>query len=271
MDSQSPDNGCAELGPVPCAMTLMPAANWALFLDVDGTLLKFADTPDGVAPRDRVCRLLERVGSALGGALALVSGRTIASLDALFAPLHLPAAGLHGLERRDAGGRMHVLAEADSLDHLRPRLLRLVESLDGLLLEDKGPALAVHYRRVPGHAEAIRRQVDRLVAPSNRELRVIHGKMVSEIKPRQADKGTAIRAFMTEVPYAGCRPVFVGDDVTDEDGFAAVNRLNGLAIHVGDGTRTLARYRLPDVDAVIAWLDMVQSKLHSKDERQSLE
>ena len=265
MVSPGSESACAPSEATRPAEDLAPTGDWALFLDVDGTILKFASTPEGVAPPDGLRGLLESVAGALGGALALVSGRTIADLDHLFAPLRLPLAGLHGLERRDAQGQVHILAEAESLDHLRAPLAELAGSREGLLLEDKGRALAVHYRRTPGQAAAVRQEVDRLVEPSNRDLRVIHGNMVSEIKPRRADKGTAIRAFMAEAPFAGRRPVFLGDDVTDEDGFAAVDQLGGLAIRVGEDEReTRASYSLADVDAVVAWLAQVEATLHGK-------
>ena len=231
--------------------TLRPTSQWALFLDVDGTILGFADTPDGVAPGRRLTRVLREIDACLGGAVALISGRTIANLDQLFAPWKPPVAGLHGLERRDAAGRLHALGEAEALEHLRLPLTQLAAYHDGAILEDKGRALAIHYRQVPDAAAGIRQRVGELVQPCSSELRVIHGKMVSEIKPQHADKGSAIHAFMGEAPFAGRLPVFIGDDVTDEDGFAAVNALDGHTVHVGGGTVTDARFGLSSVDDVI--------------------
>ena len=269
MEFQIPNNGSADSVPSGGAESLVPDVPWALFLDVDGTILKLAETPDGVALSDRVCQLLERTADALGGALALISGRSIANLDDLFSPLQLPCAGLHGLERRGADGTTHILAEAESLDHLRKPLRHLADSAEGLLLEDKGPALALHYRRAPGLADQMRDAVDRLAGSSSQDLRVIHGKMVSEVKPRRADKGSAIAAFMAEPPFAGGRPVFIGDDVTDEDGFRAVNRMGGLTIHVGDSADSLARFTLPDVDSVIGWLARICTELEAGKKRQN--
>lgn len=244
-----------------CAQALEPESNWALFLDVDGTILAFADTPNGVAPSRRVGVMLRRLATCLGGAVALISGRTIENLDRLFAPLRLPAAGLHGLERRDAVGDLHVLGEIQALEHLRPPFADLAASRKGVMLEDKGRALAVHYRLAPDEAESIRHRVEDLVRPSDRDLRIIHGKMVSEVKPRHADKGSAIVAFMGEAPFAGRVPVFIGDDVTDEDGFAAVNALDGYTIRVGRGSRTAARFLLGDIDHVIRWLEALPSRI----------
>lgn len=253
------------------AQALSPSSDWALFLDVDGTILCFADTPNGVAPSVRVSQILQKITECLEGAVALISGRTIDNLDHLFAAQKLPAAGLHGLERRDSGGHLHVLGEAETLEHLRPSLTNLADSNAGVILEDKGRALAIHYRRAQDAAEGIRQRVDDLVRSSAGDLMVIHGKMVSEIKPRHADKGSAIRAFMGEAPFAERVPVFIGDDVTDEDGFAAVNALKGYTIHVGDTATTVAHYRLSDVDEVVDWLETWPSNMHHRNGLGSLE
>ncbi|MGH6885391.1 MAG: trehalose-phosphatase [Kiloniellales bacterium] len=242
-----------------------PTAAWALFLDVDGTLLHFAATPDGVESGAVVQRVLAQLLDRLEGALALVSGRSLANLDSLFDPLVLPAAGLHGLERRDASGRLHRLGEAEALDHLRRRVAAAVLQYDGVIFEDKERAIAVHYRQAPDHGAAIRTTIEALVRPEARDLKVLHGKLVSEIKPRHADKGSAIRAFMEEPPYAGRTPVFLGDDTTDEDGFAAVNALGGVSIQVFDrkhpSGESAARFALDGVDQAIAWLERAAAAL----------
>lgn len=246
------------------AQALDPTVGWALFLDVDGTILGFADTPDGVAVSKHLRQVLRRLEACLNGAVALISGRSIEDLDQIFGPLKLPAAGLHGLERRDTRGDLHILGEAEALEHLRQPFADLAASKKGVMLEDKGRTLAVHYRRAPDEAEDVRKKVEGLVRPSARELRIIHGKMVSEVKPRHADKGSAILAFMDETPFAGRVPVFIGDDVTDEDGFAAVNALDGHTIRVGNGAATAAHYRIPDVDQVIDWLESLPSKVRTE-------
>ena len=246
------------------AQVLEPTSSWALFLDVDGTILHFAETPNGVAPSKRVGRVLPELTRCLGGAVALISGRTIENLDRLFAPLRLPVAGLHGLERRDAAGGNHVLGEVQALEHLRAPFARLAASRRGVMVEDKGRALAVHYRRAPEEADPIRREVEDLVHPSARDLRIIHGNMVSEVKPRHADKGSAVQAFMGEAPFAGRVPVFIGDDATDEDGFAAANALGGYAICVEPKAGTAARYRLSGVDQVIDWLESLPPRVCSE-------
>ncbi len=241
------------------AMSLRPASDWALFLDVDGTLLHLQQTPDGVNRSERVCQILEGIMQRLAGAVALVSGRTIQNLDELFVPHRFPVAGLHGLERRDAEGNAHSHSESQVLDTLRPPLRKAAETHEGVIFEDKSRALAIHYRQAPDRASGIQRLVEDLVRPLAHELHVIHGKMVTEIKPWHADKGSAISAFMNEPPFVGRVPVFIGDDTTDEDGFVYVNQMSGYAIRVGGGegdvVKTAARYSLENVDEVIAWLE----------------
>ncbi len=236
------------------ARSLQPSPDWALFLDVDGTILHLRDTPDSVSASGALLDLLEAISSRLDGAVALVSGRRIDNLDALFAPHRLPTAGLHGLERRDASGAVHRIPAPEALDALRPPLLKLAGSSTKVILEDKGHALAVHYRLAPDMAEEIKDRVEELARPYAADLHVMHGKMVCEIKPWQADKGSAIRDFMAEVPFKGRVPVFVGDDTTDEDGFAYVNELGGHSVRVGVGESTAARHTLAGVDEVISWL-----------------
>jgi trehalose 6-phosphate phosphatase len=229
---------------------------WALFLDVDGTLLEIESHPDDVRAGPLLKHLLELASGALGGALALVSGRAIASLDRIFSPLVLPAAGLHGLERRGADGLVHYPAGfASRMAEARAGLIRFVETHAGLLLEDKGAALALHFRNSPSHEGAAREAMDRARRTLGDDFHVQHGKMVLELKPTGEDKGTAIAAFMGEPPFAGRTPVFIGDDVTDEDGFAVVNRLGGISARVGPAVETEAALALPDVGEVIRTLE----------------
>ena len=235
-------------------------AGWALFLDVDGTLLEIEEHPDDVRARPRLKVLVEHALHALGGALALVSGRSIASLDRVFAPLVLPAAGLHGLERRGADGRVHYPSGfAERLGAARCRLMHFVQSQKGLLLEDKGAALALHFRAAPELAEAARRAIESARAELGDDFHVQQGKMVLELKPGGEDKGTAVAAFMLEAPFAGRLPVFVGDDVTDEDGFRAVNGMGGISVRVGrlpqGQATTAAQHCAASVEAVLDWLE----------------
>jgi trehalose 6-phosphate phosphatase len=230
--------------------------DWALFLDVDGTLLDLADHPDAVRTTPRLKLLLRSARLALQGAVALVSGRSIAGLDRLFAPLQLPAAGLHGVERRSEDGSIHFRAGLEESIHAaKRRLMGFVEGRPGLLLEDKGAALALHYRRAPDLREACESAIREAAQAAGRRFHVQSGKMVYELKPAGQDKGTAVVEFMDERPFAGRLPVFAGDDITDEDGFEAVNRLGGLSIRVGDGGETAARYRTDSVEALVRWLE----------------
>ena len=237
---------------------LSGAGRAALFLDVDGTLIPIAETPDAVVLEPASLELLARLEKALQGAVALVSGRAVADLDRLFAPLRLPSAGLHGLQRRDAAGKLHE--EGDDLRgepdyaELSARLERFAAAHPGVLIEDKQAAIALHYRRAPTAAEPARALLQEMLCDRRDRLALVPGKMVFEIKPVAADKGVAIGALMAEAPFAGRRPIFIGDDVTDEDGFRIVNDLGGLSVRVGDTSRSAALAALPDVGAVAAWL-----------------
>lgn len=238
---------------------------WAYFLDVDGTLIEIADRPEAVHVPEGLIGLLDRLHTATGGACALVSGRSVAGLDQLFAPLHLPASGLHGVEWRGADGRVHHAApddpETKDASLLERGLAAARMSLEGLLkrhpelaLEDKGIALAVHYRAAPSLAAAVSAAAATIVG-AHPGLVAQPGKMVVELKPAGIDKGHAVRRFMTDdAPFRDRRPVFLGDDLTDEYGFAAVNALDGISVCVGDRAPSCARWRLHSVDAALRWL-----------------
>jgi trehalose 6-phosphate phosphatase len=230
-----------------------------LFLDVDGTLVEIEREPGAVHVPARLCAVLEQLGAATDGALALVSGRSVGQLDQLFAPLRMNAAGLHGLERRNLRADV-VRAEPDLASFAPPRaaLGRFARDHEGVLLEDKGLTLALHYRNAPQWADEARRVARAAVAASDGALVLLEGKMVLELKPPGADKGHAITAFMQEPPFHGRLPVFAGDDVTDEAGFAAINQLGGVSIRIGaDARATAARYGMRDVTSVQDWLSVL--------------
>jgi trehalose 6-phosphate phosphatase len=238
-----------------------PALNThcALFLDIDGTLLDLASTPDRVRVDASIRALLPALAQQLGGAVALITGRRIADADRLFHGLALPVAGQHGLERRAADGSIHLHeASMRGLERLRRELVRFAMRHPGLLLEDKGATLALHYRRAPGLAAHVHRTLRMMLRTTavSAEWRLQPGKRILEIKPDGRDKGTAILEYMAEPPFAGRSPVFVGDDLTDEYGFVAATHLGGWAVKVGRGA-TRARFRLRDVAAVRAWLAAV--------------
>ena len=229
----------------------------AFFFDFDGTLVELAATPDGVVVKPDVVRLLSRLRRASHGALALVSGRGIASIDALLASdalADLPAAGLHGAERRDANGDLlRVGFDDPRLARIERELEKVVGANPGMLLEIKGAALALHYRNAPDREAVARAATERLVAEYGDAYVLQPGKMVYEIKPMNVDKGRAIDAFLNEPPFAGRMPIFAGDDLTDEKGFALVNARGGVSIKVGEGD-TIASARIASVDAFHRWL-----------------
>jgi len=232
-----------------------PAAShdFSLFLDVDGTLVELQETPDEVIVGESLKALLIEVSRHLNGAVALVSGRSIETLDALFEPLVLPAAGLHGVERRSASGERRGANYCDpSLAPARLMLTAFVESHPGTLLEDKGRALALHFRLAPEFETSARQAVSALVRPLAPAYHVQEGKMVLEIKPHEFTKATAIEEFLKEAPFAGRTPVVVGDDLTDQSGFRLVEAVGGISIAVGH--RVQGQWRLDNPAAVRHWL-----------------
>lgn len=229
-------------------------ASWALFLDVDGTLLDFAGDPDSVRADAPLAGLLADLVRRCDGALALISGRSVASLDRVFDPLRLPAAGQHGIERRDAAGRLHRHEFPwAQLRQAATELGAFAAAHPGLLLEDKGSSVALHFRRSPELADACRAAALAARAAIGDAFEVQGGKMVVELKPGGRDKGMAIAEFMAEAPFAGRLPVFLGDDATDEFGFDVVNRLGGHSVKVGAGAGA-ARWRIADARGVRRWL-----------------
>ena len=227
-----------------------PSPADALFLDFDGTLVELAERPSLVRVAPELPALLACASAAVGEALAIVSGRRLASIDALLAPMRFSGAGLHGAELR-TDPREAAPPPASLLDGAAQWLAARLEDEPGLWLEDKGAALALHYRGAADRAP----QAERLLrtAVQGLEVELISGKEVFEARPRGVNKGAALRALMGQPPFAGRRPVYVGDDSTDEDGIAAAQALGGIGIKVGDSPST-ARCRLDDPAAVRAWL-----------------
>jgi trehalose 6-phosphate phosphatase len=229
------------------------ALDQCLFLDIDGTLVEFTDTPSQTFGDDPIKVLLRQLQQRLAGAVALVSGRAIDTMDHLFAPLRLPAAGLHGVERRDAAGNWHgAKFDEHRLRDARAALALLADTYPGTIIEDKGSNIAVHFRLAPQFAERVLRSVQTIAAPLAEDYQLQDGAMMIELKPRGFDKGRAVASFMHEPPFLGRRPVFVGDDLTDRDGFAAVEALGGMSI--GVGPRVRGQFQLDDVEAVRRWL-----------------
>ncbi len=226
----------------------------AIFLDLDGTLVDIAPTPDAVRPARGLVGLLEGASQRVGSALAVVSGRPVSEIDRILAPLALPAAGLHGLERRTADGVFQPSPALPRGSELRVALKAFAADHPGLLLEDKGAALAVHYRARPDLGASVAAAVEDALGGARSGIAVQRGKEVVEVRPDGADKGMAVKAFMSEPPFAGRRPVFAGDDITDEAAFRAVREMGGVTVRVGGEGETDAKWRLADVAAVHAWL-----------------
>ncbi|WP_018267678.1 trehalose-phosphatase [Methylosinus sp. LW4] len=232
---------------------------FALFLDLDGTVAEIAERPEAVQVDAATIELLGALRRAAGDALAVVSGRDIAVIDALLSPLRLPVAGVHGLQRRDAAGRMHGAAAAGGdLDSVFRVITAEIGGEEGVVVERKTGAVALHYRLRPELEEKCRAIAER-AARERPDLEILPGKKVFEIRLQGADKGDVIEAFSKEAPFRGRMPIFAGDDVTDEVAFSAVNALGGLSIKVGRSA-TLARYRAADLRELHRWLaDLVRA------------
>ncbi|WP_460813122.1 trehalose-phosphatase [Luteimonas pelagia] len=230
-----------------------PADDWALFLDVDGCLLDFAATPEGVVVPPALLEALDRLRARLDGALALVSGRGLDTVDALFAPLRLPTAGLHGLERRDAAGHVRRSDAPPLRDDVARALGAAVSQHPGASIERKGAAIALHWRGAPAAADALSAAA-RMALDALPGYRLQPGDHVVELRPAGADKGDAIAAFLETSPFRGRHPVFAGDDLTDEHGFDVVNARGGTSVLVGRRVRSAARHHLEGPGAVRAWL-----------------
>lgn len=230
------------------------APDWAFFLDIDGTLLEYAARPQEVRVGEDLLGLLERLRAAAGGALALVSGRSVEDIDNLFAPRTFPAAGQHGTERRGADGTIHRhTPPLDGLARAAADIVRLTAAHAGLVFENKGMTLALHYRLAPVLRTLAEREMRAIAAALGDAFELQTGKFVAEIKPSGKDKGSAVAEFAAEPPFSGRLPVFVGDDLTDEPAFELVNRLGGHSVKVGPGI-TRAKWHLFDAPAVRRWL-----------------
>lgn len=207
----------------------------ALLLDVDGTILETAITPGSVAVPDSLRSSLRELHAKTGGALALVSGRLIRNLDALFAPLRLPAIGGHGAEMRVSSDDAALTRYAAAIGGAVKALIASAVSSDPrIILEDKGSSLAVHYRLAPQMEQTLKAKIAAIIERvAARDLEVMHGNAVIEVKPTGFSKGDAVRAMMKLPPFANRKPVFVGDDTTDESVFRVLPMLGGTGYSVG--------------------------------------
>ncbi len=244
---------------------LAPLSGSAYFLDVDGTLLEIKPRPGDVVADADLRALLTDLACAASGALGLVSGRAIDDLDRIFAPLMFPAVGQHGAEIRfpDQSRR---LPSRTAMDPVRQPLADFAAAHPGLSLEDKGAALTVHFRQAPERAGEVLEFLAKLARESG--LAVQQGKMVAELKEAHHDKGRGIAALLATTPFAGRKPVFIGDDLTDESGFHFVNAQGGISVRAGSaGDATHARYLLRDPSEVRGELHRLLAGLKRKELR----
>jgi trehalose 6-phosphate phosphatase len=253
----TPAIACTRRDPLPPPPLPDAGMRWAIFLDVDGTLLDFADDPLAVRPHAALLGLLHALHRKLDGALALVSGRELADLDRLFAAPHWAAAGLHGLQLRHADGSRRDFAVAPAQQaHMHDAAHTLAARFDGVQLEDKQAAIALHCRRAPAQLPALHEAAIAVMRHlPGYELQP--GNLVLEFKPVGMDKGRAVLELLQRAPFAGRRPVYLGDDLTDEHAFASINTRDGLSVRIGMREPSQATFTLPGPAAAEAWLTRV--------------
>jgi trehalose 6-phosphate phosphatase len=225
----------------------------ALFMDLDGTLAPFTDLPEEVGPDIRRNALLKRMAVRLEGRMAIISGRSIAEIDRIVEGVIPAVAGSHGLQRRDARLDMITASVHAGVEQAKQETMALARRFPDIRVEEKPLSVALHYRLDPALEPVVQVFAEDLARRTG--LKLQWGNLVAEFLTPGMDKGRAVRAFMVEPPFAGSVPVFVGDDLTDEDGFRVVNALSGIGILVGDLRETWAAYRLESVEAVHAWLE----------------
>ncbi|MCR5871066.1 MULTISPECIES: trehalose-phosphatase [unclassified Sphingomonas] len=229
------------------------ANNASLFLDFDGTLVEIAQRPDAIEVDARLRGLISALGARFDRRVAIVSGRGAEEIDLLFGGAGCPIVGSHGAELR--GVEAAVTPERPAaLDAVAERFRSLADAISGVLVEVKPLGIGLHYRGAPDAETACRALAEELAGSTGLTLQ--RGKMVFELRA-PGDKGRAIAALMASPPFAGSRPIFLGDDLTDEPGFATAARLGGAGVLVGPVRQTEAVYRLPDVAAALRWLEMI--------------
>lgn len=236
--------------PPPPLSRFAPAA---LFLDFDGTLVELAEAPGAIAVPAGLAPLLDRLSGRLDGRLAIISGRAVDDLRRHLGLSAVALCGSHGAELHYADGRSIPVSAPPGLAEARESVRHFAAGDEGLLVEDKPAGVALHYRQAPERAEEADAFLEALAERSGLALQ--RGKMVAELRPEGSDKGAALRRLMGEPPFAGARPVFVGDDLTDEDAFLAAASLGGEGVLVGPSRPSAARWRLDGVADVTAWLE----------------
>ena len=216
---------------MPTSKAPVPRPNWALFLDIDGTLIEIAARPNAVVIPEGLPPLLSAISQRLGGALALVSGRRLDDIDSMMAPHRFPCAAEHGAILRFADGSARIQRDSFVVpERLRETLRGAAVRWPGASIEEKTFNIVVHYRQAPSRGDEIHAFLRSLLA--GEDFEILPARMAFEIRHRALNKGAAVDAFMAEKPFASRVPVFVGDDVTDEDGFRAAEALGGIAVDV---------------------------------------
>jgi trehalose 6-phosphate phosphatase len=225
----------------------------ALFLDVDGTIAEIMPRPWDVVPDSRRSALVKEVYEATSGRLAILSGRTLEDVDRILEGLVPCVAAVHGLVQRMPDGTIVTTERSPVLTEVRERVEEFVARHPGVTVEQKGSSYALHYRAA-GQYEKDVRSFTASIAETMR-LSVQNGSMVSEIRTPGPNKGTALKLFLERPPFAGFTPVMVGDDLTDEDAFAAAHEMGGYGIMVGSERPSRAWFRIPSVPDVMSWLE----------------
>jgi len=246
--------------PEACSTSVPPESllrRASLFLDFDGTLVEIAPGPDAVQVGPRVVKIIRRLAEQLEGRLAVISGRPASQVQGLL-ETDMIVVGSHGMEFLGREGRSAPPQRPGALDHILDAMNELASRNVGLAVEDKPLGAALHYRQCPtAEPECVRLATE---LANRHALHLQPGKMMIEVRAAGGDKGTAIRTLMQEPTMAGTRPVFMGDDLTDEPGFVAVAELGGAGILIGEPRETAARYRLDGVEAALAWLEAASAK-----------
>ena len=225
----------------------------SLFLDFDGTLVDLAPQPDAVAVNARLAALIDALSQRLDGRIAVISGRPVAQIRALFGDPAFAIGGSHGLELVWPDGRAITPARPPSLDSVLAEMEAFAQERPGVLVEPKPFGAALHYRRAPDRQAECHALAERLAHEVGLHLQP--GKMMVELRPPGADKGAALRTFMQDAAMAGARPIFLGDDLTDEPGFVAAADLGGAGVLVGADRASAATWRLESVADTLDWLE----------------
>ena len=244
----------------------------SLLLDIDGTLIEHKAHPDDAVADEALRRLIASAYAAAGGALAFVTGRSVAMADSMFAPLEVPVAGLYGLEHRlEVGGPIVVADEPADLTLVADEMQRHFQDVEGVHFERKGAVLAVHTRAAPAVFPEVRKSAEQALARLSGRYRILAGNAGLEFVPLEAVKSAAIARLMEQPAFRGRTPFFLGDDTSDEAGFEHVRDVGGVAVLVGRPRPTAAEFQLPDVAAVHRWLSAVVERATSRsgDQRQS--